>query len=527
MLNTFIEPWLAELFPDIEQVPYPIGDARLILINDSSANLIKELLSIHAPTIIPSTIDGAVILVTTLWVDATLLDAASSTESKRLTVYQMLLERISTTLFTINERQAIVSSLISPSITPPVVEKPFELFSNRFLTFGNDEAFIDDVNSIYRSIGDNLLELSRRINKPVILLTTTRNQVVNKPFFDMALKIIVMNEMISGFSILTASDTMCLGLKVSGLYIPKPKELSKSPYAEYDSILKDNFNNVIFAIGKDDAVIITIQNPAPTHIKEICIRYKSDQDFRERDIELYRGYLQENKRNYMRVAKDSSEKIIKELKAKAATLLTEYQTAMDTALEKAKLFNTINNQVEYFDQSKFDQDQNKKFDENYQMTCDLDRVQSIIIKDDGLVIVNTKEIYVQDERDKKWHDIGTFQITIGMHMPKYNTEQTVRIKNTKYSGCHGSFQAPHVFEAGNICHGNIESMMIEAYKNKNLYELVFIILQFLKSANTSDAAGQYVNLWPEVTEDLVKGVVPEKKELKVNIPIHIGERTTE
>ena len=523
MLNTFIEPWLAELFPDIEKVPYPIGDSQLILINDHDANGIRSLLSTYNPLAIPSTVDSALILATNLWVDTTLLDAASSTESKRLAVYQTLLERISTTLLTIDERRALVLSLITPPIESPPVEKPFELFSNRFLTFGNNEAFIDDVNTPYRSIGTDLAELSRRIKKPVILLTTMRYNIVNSTFFKTALKIVVMNEIISGFSTLTTPDTMCLGLKVSGLYIPKPKELSKSPYAEYDSILKDNFNNVIFAIGKDDSVIIMIQNPSPIHIKEICIRYKSDQNFKERDIELYRGYLQENKNNYMRVAKDSSEKIIKELKAKAATLFTEYQSAMDTALEKAKLFNTINNQVEYFDQTKFDLDQNAKFDENYQMTCDLDRVQSIIIKDDGLVVVNTKEIYVQDERDKKWHDIGTFQITIGMHMPRYNTEQTVRIKNTKYSSCHGGYQAPHVFEAGNICHGNVESMMIEAYKNKNLYELVFIILQFLKSANTSDAAGQYVNLWPEVSEDVVKGVIPEKKE--INIPVHIGERT--
>lgn len=532
MLNTFIEPWLADLFPDIEKVPYPIGNSRLTLIDHEDASRIKELLHQYYPTIIHSTVEGAVLLINNLWVDATLLDAASTTEAKRLPVYQSLISYISSTLLTIDERKDIVRDIIL-NFDKDGVDKPepiktsFELFSNRYLTFGNQEAFIDTINTPFRDVAENMVSLSKRINKPVILLTTTDYDIVNRDFFNNALKIIIMNDLISGFSKTSTPDIMCLGVKINGLYIPKQKEVSRSPYADYDTILKDNFNNVIFAIGKGNDIILTISGPLNIHIKETCLRYNSDQDFKNRDMELYNSYLQENKNNYVKMAKDSSEKIIKELRAKASTLQTEYKSAMDIALEKAKLFNTINNQIEYFDQKKFDQDQEQKFNENYQMTCNLDRVQSIIIKEDGLVIVNTKEIYVQDERDKKWHDIGTFQITIGMHMPKYNTEQTVKIKNTKYSGCHGTYQAPHVFEAGNICHGNIESMMIEAYKNKNLYELIYIILQFLKSANTSDAAGQYVNLWPEVSEEVVKGIAPEKKELKVNIPIHIGERTEE
>lgn len=529
MLNTFIETWMAELFP-IEQVPYPISTSRLMLIDSQDANKIKELLGDYSPATFVSTIDGASILVSTLWIDVDLLDAASSTESKRLTTYQSLIERINATQLSLDERIAMITALNAQKATiavptPEPTEKPFELFSNRSLTFGNKEAFIDDINSPYRAIGEDLVTLSRRIGKPVIVMTKTDYNILDKEFFNTSMKIIVMNELVRGFAKISTPETMCLGVKVPGYYTPSPKEVSKSAYAEYDTILKDNFNNVIFAIGKNNEIIIMIQNPAPSHIKEVCIRYKSDENFEERDKEFYRMYLQENKNNYVKIAKDSSEKIIKELKAKAATLFTEYQTAMDTALEKAKLFNTINNQVEYFDQKRFDQDQEVKFNENYQATMNLDRVQSVIIKEDGLVIVNTKEIYVQDERDKKWHDIGTFQITVGMHMPRYNIEQTVRIKNTKYSGCNGTYQAPHVFETGMICHGNIESMMVEAYKNKNLYELIFIILQFLKSANTSDAAGQNVHLWPEVSENVAKGVIQEKK--KINIPIHIGERKVE
>jgi len=528
MLNTFIEAWVAELFPEMEQVPYPIGNDKLILINNTDADTIRVKLSTFNPFTIYSTVEGAKILVSSLWVDLALLDAASTAEAKRLDSYQVLLRDSCLVTMSLADRRSALLNPPEPEPEPepkPIsVEKPFELFSNKFLTFGNNEAFIDNVNSVFYDAHIELLNFSRRIGKPVILLTSRANIIINRTFFNNALKIVVINDMISGFSKTVTMNMMCLGLKISGLYLPTPKEQSKSPYADYDNILKDNFNNIIFAVGKDNNVIITIYDPSVNHVKEVCIRYGVDQDFADRDIELYREYLLENKKNYIRVAKDSSEQVIKELKMKSATLLTEYQDALVVALEKAKLFNTINNQIEYFNQEKFNKDQNEKFDTNYQMTCNLDRVQSIIVHEDGLVVVNTKEIYVQDERDQKWHDIGTFQITIGMHMPKYNTEQTVRIKNTKYFECHAGYAAPHVFNSGYMCHGNIESMMIEAYKNKNLYELVFIILQFLKSANTSDAAGQYVNFWPEVSEDVVKGIVHEKKEVKINIPIHIGER---
>ena len=43
--------------------------------------------------------------------------------------------------------------------------------------------------------------------------------------------------------------------------------------------------------------------------------------------------------------------------------------------------------------------------------------------------------------------------------------------------------------------------MVEAYKNRNLFDLVYQIIIFLETANVADGAGQYVNSWPEVSEE--------------------------
>jgi hypothetical protein len=129
------------------------------------------------------------------------------------------------------------------------------------------------------------------------------------------------------------------------------------------------------------------------------------------------------------------------------------------------------------------------------------------------VNVYTKNIYAKDERSKKWHDIGTFHIKIGMHSNTYDIQNTVIIKNTKHqikAFSDHQMQAPHVFPEGYICHGTLSSGMTNAYKKRDLYQLVFQLILFLGQANTDDAAGKYVNCWPEVSEDIVNGKLEEK-----------------
>ena len=124
----------------------------------------------------------------------------------------------------------------------------------------------------------------------------------------------------------------------------------------------------------------------------------------------------------------------------------------------------------------------------------------------------SKNIYAKDNRTKKWHDIGTFHMIIGMLSSLYDQNNTVRIFNTKHlgMGMNNGFQAPHVWEDGHACHGNLAIGMTEAYKNRNLFDLVYQIIIFLQSANTSDSAGQHVDSWPEVTEEEALGKIKSR-----------------
>jgi lysozyme family protein len=65
-------------------------------------------------------------------------------------------------------------------------------------------------------------------------------------------------------------------------------------------------------------------------------------------------------------------------------------------------------------------------------------------------------------------------------------------------------QAPHVFQDGHICHGTLAIGMTNAYKKRDLYQLVLQLILFLQQANTDDAAGKYVNCWPEISEEMIR-----------------------
>jgi hypothetical protein len=251
----------------------------------------------------------------------------------------------------------------------------------------------------------------------------------------------------------------------------------------------------------------------------VCDRYKSTENFVEVDKNFFKNYLDNNKKNYVSVAKQLASKFIQDTTHRIEELKNEYDKALNITLEKSKLYMTLKNQFDYFDASKFELDQEKEYYENYQLANDIDRVASIIINDNGVVTVNTKEIYVKDERNGKWHEIGTFAITIGMHSVKYNVSETINIKNTKYGSSICNQQAPHVFQSGNMCHGNIVSMMVDAYSHKNLYEMVTLLIMFLSAANTADAFGSNVDQWPEVSENVAKGIV---KKYDVKLPVYKG-----
>jgi len=290
------------------------------------------------------------------------------------------------------------------------------------------------------------------------------------------------------------------------------KKKANSPLFRFDEVFKDTVTNVIWAL-KDRCVIylmidFTAENEPfyQTALSELSRRYNHSVSY-DTLKEIDQAYLEQmhddNKEDYIKFSIDNSKVILDQIKIKRDEHHKHYKEHLNKALEHAKIYQRYNDQIVYFNEEKFEQDERKKAQDNYTETLAIEKVNAIIVKDKA-IYVYTKNLYAQDERTERWHDIGTFQISIGMHGNEYDEGNTVRIKNTKYQikAFSGFMQAPHVYEDGHICHGNLAIGMIDAYQRRNMFELVYQVVLFLEDANTADSAGEKVNKWPEVPAEI-------------------------
>jgi hypothetical protein len=207
-------------------------------------------------------------------------------------------------------------------------------------------------------------------------------------------------------------------------------------------------------------------------------------------------------------------------------------------MEYAKIAQRIEESIVCMEEEKIVSREKEKAEKTYQDLMSIPKIMSVKIIDQ-YVHIYTKNIFVQNEKDHSiWHDIGTFHIVVGVYGTKYNTSSTVRIFNTKHQihAFQELMQAPHVFDDGHLCHGNITGAMVDAYGRRDIYQMALIIIMFLESANLDDVAGGYLNRWPAVTEDVAKNYevvdefakIFEKKseteerfDAQLDIPIHV------
>jgi hypothetical protein len=289
-----------------------------------------------------------------------------------------------------------------------------------------------------------------------------------------------------------------------------------SPYRKYDRVFKDTITNVVFAVKEKALINILIrplssQDIDETVLNELLRRLAGDvkySDLVDIDTEYQKNIIERDKNYYIEHSVSNSDFLIKELKANYESNMKQGNEFMNKAMEHMKMAQKYLDQIEAFDEEGFFAREREKAKKVYNETLALDKVSSIRVEGD-FINVYTKNIYAIDDRSGKWHDIGTFNIRIGMHNNKYDTSNTVRIRNTKHQvrGLNSAMQAPHVFPDGHICHGNLAIGMTEAYKRKDLFQLVMQIIIFLQQANTDDAAGKYIDRWPEVSKDVALGLV--------------------
>jgi len=288
----------------------------------------------------------------------------------------------------------------------------------------------------------------------------------------------------------------------------------ESCFSHYDSIYKDSVTNVIW--GLKDRCIITIMFPYANNVDAyfLCmrllgIRLKGDlsrKDLNKLDEEFYSKSKEKDAERYVSFVVQNASNIIDKLKASKDDAIKKYEKAVAEAEEFGKLYNKLDSQIQAFDEEKFKESEHKRAVESYWETLNIPKVRSISIND-NMINVYTENIYCKDDRSGKWHDIGTFHISIGMESNSYNPESTIKIINTKHStsAYQSNMQAPHVFSSGKMCPGNAATMISQCYVKRNLHDLIYSLTIFLESVNTSDSAGAFINEWPVVTEDIVLG----------------------
>jgi len=401
---------------------------------------------------------------------------------------------------------------------------------------GMGDGRIEDLKELSKAIGRNIIYT---IHFDIMIKTFKRS---DEQSVDTAKHTIIINPTASssGFYEGRAGLTICLGKELRKIFkvcgnnasndrikkingddhlskAEKEERIAKiyqmrenSPFFKYDKIFKDFYTGAIWAVKDKHIIFLLFQPDNETNsffsraMLEIGNRFSTSFS-REKLFEIDGGYFKEfssdNMDSYVEYSMKSARSVFDGIKALHEEQVSLFKKYTSLAMESAKLMTRYNDQISAFDIKSFEEKEAEKAKTNFNDTMAINKVNAVFIKN-GTVHVYTKNLYAKDERTKKWHDIGMFHITIGMLDTQYDVNNTVRIYNTKFQGMgmNPSMQAPHVFEDGHACHGNLTVGVTEAYKNRNLFDLVYQILIFLQSANTGDGAGQYISSWPEVSE---------------------------
>jgi hypothetical protein len=120
-----------------------------------------------------------------------------------------------------------------------------------------------------------------------------------------------------------------------------------------------------------------------------------------------------------------------------------------------------------------------------------EKVTDVIIENENIIIKTVPlRIYADNGNT---YQAGEFNIRINML-----TSQVTFTSNKGYrSYWTDNDPHPHISGIGGVaCLGNIESTVAELCSQMQLYPLFLMLIDYLESANTEDAAGKYVVNWP-------------------------------
>lgn len=115
----------------------------------------------------------------------------------------------------------------------------------------------------------------------------------------------------------------------------------------------------------------------------------------------------------------------------------------------------------------------------------------------NMVHVVTKKLYLTDEKTNIKHYVGVFDIKIDMNTRSGSGGGlTMQNLHFKTHGYRENMNAPHVWEGGSACMGNLASQLPPMIAAFEIDVCIGLVINFLEAANSSDGAGQYAYRWP-------------------------------
>lgn len=503
------------------------------MFNDFKSN--RPLISNHdAPVLTRSNLDGIGIIVSNC-VPYNIVDTFTDGDFKSTDNYDHIIKLESITREPRSEFVTKFMSYYNKTTTPPAtpvevpVEAPVAVNQDKEMIrkslsslFGTALTVKDCSNgkSVFYTHGqpkltvDNTFELCNHFNKHIIICKgSAKNYINSVSKLESVVVVYTTVSEINDFNVSTIKNGfLCLGKYVDYICTPKIKEGAAS-YGDYDSAMKDVTTNITFAVRSKNEVFILVgtNTNAPEFYssitKEIIRRWDSNLTYEELktiDESYQKSAIDNDKSKYIDFVVNNSFTYIKNIKKALEKGISEIGALQKELLEKMKIYNQYVQIIENFDEASHEEKERVRAMESFNAVMNIPQIKSVFINE-NMVNIFTNDLNALDDRTGKLHNIGTFHIQLNMIKDTYDPNNSIIIKNTKYaiSGYSGIMEAPHIFNGGHMCHGNLLQIVTECYANRDLYSLVSALIMFIESANTADVAGEYINRWP-VVEQKVK-----------------------
>jgi hypothetical protein len=196
------------------------------------------------------------------------------------------------------------------------------------------------------------------------------------------------------------------------------------------------------------------------------------------------------KKHYVNICSARLEKEIESLKEEIDEGKETIRKQQEELIEKIREIQDLEKRMLHINSDK--KVFKKELESEFTKLLQVPNVLNVITNEkDGLVEVYTDTLYCTDPRTKIVHEIGKFKISISQANGLRWENLTRRV-----DGCNKNQMAPHIWESGKACLGNMESIFPELIANYEYSVVVQLAIQFVESVNVDDSAGKHISNWP-------------------------------